>query len=67
MSTYNLYYQAAASVAVTVEADSLDDAIELGYDELPGGLCHQCAGHYDIGDLQFDDGGHEVDGKFVGA
>jgi len=65
MSAYRLYYTAYASVFVEVEADDLDEAIEAGYESLPGGLCHHCASHYDIGDLEFDEGGHEVDGEFV--
>jgi hypothetical protein len=43
MAKYRVYLHATVSATVTVEADSLDEARELAYDELPGSLCHQCA------------------------
>jgi hypothetical protein len=45
---YRVYYVQTASAVVEVDADSAVEAEENGYDKLPGGLCHQCAGHYDL-------------------
>lgn len=65
MSKFGLYFETAASVYVEVEADDIDEAVDAAYQKLPGGLCHQCAGDYDIGDLKWDDSSYEVDGKAV--
>jgi hypothetical protein len=60
MAKYQVYLHAIASATVTVEADSLDEARELAYEELPGGLCYQCSGgqfsdySMEIGDFQLD-------------
>ena len=43
MSTYRIFWTTSASTVTEVEADSLDDAIEASFDQLPGSLCHQCA------------------------
>lgn len=62
---YTVYFTATVSTAVTVEADSPDDAEEKAYDQLPSGLCHWCAstinspGEWDLEDVIADD---ETDG-----
>lgn len=50
MAAYLIFFTTTASAAVDVEADSLEDAIELAYDELPGSLCHQCARTHEMSD-----------------
>jgi hypothetical protein len=55
MPKYRVYYVQTASVAVDVEAESAQEAEEMGFDKLPGGLCHQCAGQMDLsGDWDVD-------------
>lgn len=55
MPKYRVYYVQTASVAVDVEADSPEEAEEQGFDQLPAGLCHQCAGQMDLsGDWDVD-------------
>lgn len=44
MTKYRLFFSQTAGAYATVEADSLDDAIERAYDELPSGVCAQCSG-----------------------
>jgi hypothetical protein len=52
MPKYRVYLVTTASATVEVEADDTEQAIELAFQEAPGGLCHQCARDYDLGDLQ---------------
>lgn len=50
MATYRIFFITTASTSVEVEADSLEEAIELAYDELPRSLCHQCARTHEMSD-----------------
>lgn len=43
---YRVYLQQMASVAITVEADSREEAMDKAYDQAPGGLCAHCAGAF---------------------
>jgi hypothetical protein len=60
MAKYRVFMHAIADATVSVEADSLDEARELAYEELPGSLCYQCAGgqfsnySMDLGDFELD-------------
>lgn len=60
MPKYRVYYVQTASTVVEVEADSPKEAEEIGFEKLPGGLCHQCAGQIDLSgdwDVDADDKG----------
>lgn len=47
--SYTVYFSQSAGTAVRdVEADDAEDAIDKAYDDLPGGLCHQCAARIDL-------------------
>lgn len=48
MPKYRVHYVQTASAYVDVEADSADEAEEKGFEKLPSGLCHQCAGEIDL-------------------
>jgi hypothetical protein len=59
MAKYRVYLHATASITVVVDAESADEARELAYEELPGGLCFQCSGYkeawsMDLGDFELD-------------
>lgn len=58
---YQIWFTATAATMVTVEADSLDEAIDTAYEHLPY-ICAQCAGWgattntgTDLGDWEVDD------------
>lgn len=56
MPEFTLYFTQTASRSVTVEAADLEAATEAAYNELPGSLCHQCAGEYEMtGDWYLDE------------
>jgi hypothetical protein len=72
MAEYNLTFLQTASTYVTVEADDLDEALDLAYEQLPGGVCAQCSGwgqsHSGIdldGDWEFDESYYTVDGEEI--
>lgn len=44
MGEYTVYLTQTASTAISVTADSPEDAIELAYRNGPHGLCAQCSG-----------------------
>ena len=44
MPEYKLYFTSTAGSAVTIEAESLEDAIDQAYDQLPHSLCAYCSG-----------------------
>lgn len=44
MTEYRLYFNNSVSSVVTVEAESIDEAVDLAYDELPTSLCASCEG-----------------------
>lgn len=54
MDTYTVHFTSTISTAVTVEANSPEDAIELAYDnpKMPGSMCY---GAY--GDASVDESG----------
>lgn len=47
---YSVSMSGYASTVVYVEADGPDEAREKAEQEVYVSLCHQCAGHADIGD-----------------
>lgn len=71
MSTYRIYFNTGALTTIQVEAEDLESAIDAAYDELPSGLCAQCAGWgsqpgIDLGDdWEVDESCYEVDGEYV--
>jgi len=44
MPEYTVHFESAAGTSVKVEANSPDEAMELAWDGLPGGVCAQCSG-----------------------
>lgn len=44
MPKFKVRFQPSADLAVTVEAEDYDDAIDKAYDERPTGICAQCSG-----------------------
>jgi hypothetical protein len=52
MAKYHVHFQTSASLTVTVEADSSEEAEELAYEEIPS-LCWQC-GDIDLGDFEVE-------------
>lgn len=74
MTTYRVSYQGTASFIITVDIDDAGmtegeardaarEAADKAYgEEAPGGLCHQCASHYDLdpGDFEQGDDSHSV-------
>lgn len=44
MPTFDLYFNTTATAFVSIDADSLDEAIDLAGDRLPANVCAQCAG-----------------------
>ncbi|RNL64394.1 hypothetical protein EFK50_07675 [Nocardioides marmoriginsengisoli] len=70
MSKYVIYLTTEASIAIEVEADSLEEAQDAAFDELPSGVCAQCSGwgsawSLDLGDFEVDESHHSVDGEWV--
>lgn len=70
MSRYDIYLNAGASLAVHVEADDLESAVEAAYRQAPSGVCAQCSGwgrpySIDIGEWELDEDGYAVDGEYV--
>lgn len=41
---YRVYLQQMAGTAITVEADSREEAMDKAYDNAPAGLCAHCSG-----------------------
>ena len=65
MAKYQVVFQSAAEVYVTVEASDPEEAIDLAYDHIPDDVCAQCSGWgqdytLDIGDSWDVDGEPEV-------
>lgn len=50
MSRFLIFWQTGSGAVTEVEADTIDEALEMSGDLLPGSLCHQCASHIDVGD-----------------
>ena len=44
MAQFTIYFTQTASCAIEVEAEDLDEAIDLAYEQVPSGLCAHCAG-----------------------
>lgn len=44
MKTYTIDFEGGAFATVTVEAESLEEAIELAFEEVPHSVCAQCGG-----------------------
>lgn len=71
MSTYKIFFSTTASSVVTVEADDLESAIDLAYDELPRDVCAQCGGWGQgpgielAGEWEVAPDYYEVDGEFI--
>lgn len=42
--TYTVHFTQFISISVPVEATDTDAAVELAYDEAPGGICALCGG-----------------------
>lgn len=51
MTRYRVYLSATASHSVEVEADNEADAMDLGEQQGPPSLCHQCARGVELGDF----------------
>lgn len=73
MAKYDLYFTTTASTQITIEADSLDEAVDLAYED-PGmpTICAQCSGwgdrqNLDLGEWEFDESEHHVDGERVSS
>lgn len=45
MPKYRIGFIQTASTYAEAEADTLEQAIDLAWDELPSGVCSQCSGH----------------------
>lgn len=41
---FTVYFNATTTISVDVEAEDAEAAIDLAYEELPGGLCIHCSG-----------------------
>lgn len=73
MAQYRIYFRQSASASVEVEADSFEEAVDLAYEELPGGVCAQCSGWNQSWSLDLDgewdvnESEYEVDGDYVEA
>lgn len=70
MATYTIYFTGSASASVTVEADSLEEAEELAWQEVPGGVCGQCSGYgqhwsLDVDIIEVNSDGYTIDGDWV--
>lgn len=69
--TYRIYFTQTASCSVEVEADDLESAVDLAYEQVPIGVCAHCSGWggrvgIDLGgEWEADDGGHWLNGEFV--
>lgn len=50
MAQYIVYINYTATETIEVEADSRDAAVLAAYEQSNPTLCHQCAGHLDLGD-----------------
>lgn len=44
MAEYELYFNTTATAFVAIEAETLDEAIDLAMNRLPANVCAQCAG-----------------------
>ena len=70
MAKGRFYFTATAGSSVEVELDQgdmsddefTDALLEEAYRELNTSLCHQCAGHVDLGEFEWDGEEMEVDG-----
>ena len=65
MSEYTVYFSRPAEAIVRAEAEDPEDAIDKAWDDLPGALCHQCAGDYQLAgewepEVVTDEDGNEV-------
>ncbi|MCT9933509.1 hypothetical protein N5079_25170 [Planotetraspora sp. A-T 1434] len=48
MAKYRIRFAGTVTTTVEVEAETREDAIEAAFEDLPGSLCQECAGHYDL-------------------
>lgn len=71
MNKYRIYFTGVESISVEVEADSLEEAQEAAWEEVPRGVCAQCSGYgaswsRDAAeDLEMDEATYSVDGQLV--
>jgi hypothetical protein len=70
VTTYGLYFNVATSIYIKVEAETLEEAQELAYDEIPHDVCAQCSGWgqtwgMDLGEPVLDETAYSVDGKHI--
>jgi hypothetical protein len=61
MTEHIFHFAQTAGHTVVIESDlGRDQALDLAWDKLPGSLCHQCAGEYDMsGEWELDEKGQE--------
>lgn len=72
MPKYRLFFNTGATASATVEAESLDEAIDEAHEVIPREVCAQCSGwgqdwSLDLGDFEFDEDEHFVDGTAVNS
>lgn len=65
MPKYRVTFLVDATCLVEVEADSVDEAVDLAYDLADTTLCHQCSDHVETGDIVetlcvYDENGDDV-------
>lgn len=71
MAEYKIFFTQEASTSVTVQADTLDEAIEEAYSEGQPGLCASCSGFghgpgIDLsGDWNLDETSHYKNGEYI--
>lgn len=61
MKKYRVILETGASVAVTVEAEGEEAAIELAFEDAPTGVCAQCSGWRQKWSLDFGEWGTPMD------
>jgi hypothetical protein len=60
VKTYTVHLSQVVSIAVRVEAEDEEAAIELGFEKTPAGICANCSGwgqswsRDDSGEVEFD-------------
>jgi hypothetical protein len=66
VSTYRFFFTQTASTSVEVEGDDYESALEEAWNNTPGSLCHQCAGHFEMsGEWEPDESCHYLNGEYV--
>ena len=49
MSAFKVWFsQVASSPCIEVDAEDYEEATDKAWNQLPGSLCHQCAGEVDL-------------------